>query len=192
MTPREPMRRTAWARIVPVLGLQFRTLLVVLAAGFASAHVPVFPEGDGPFAVEAPTVSKAYYLRLETDSAHAFVVPPLPRTVPWQVLVVDDADGARLAHDVTFACADDDGAPTVERLDLAYFEPFSQVEHRIRLRGTLGPSHDACTVTVRQAAGPPGPYTFVIGDEERFSAADLLGLIGLGRRLETWREGPDR
>lgn len=167
-------------------------LMVALATfalvATAAAHVPQFPEGEGPFEVEAPTVSKAYYLRLDAGRTHTFRVPPLARTVPLQVLVLDDAIGARLDHVVEIDC-DGEADYRSERLDVELFEPFSQIEHRIRVRGTLGPSSAPCLVSVRQTAGPSGPYTFVIGDEERFSAADLFGLVGLGARLDAWREG---
>ena len=152
------------------------------------AHAPRFPEGPGPFAVEAPTISKAYYLWLERGAEHVFVVPPIERALPLQLLVLDDAIGARLAHEVWVACPG--VAPRgLESLDLAYFEPFSQIAHRVRARGAMGPTTSPCEVRVRQTGGPPGPYTFVIGDEERFSASDVLGLFGLGGRLDAWREG---
>lgn len=177
--------------LAAVLATGLLALAVASLIGRAEAHAPRFPDGAGPFEVDAPTVSKAYYLRLEAGSSHAFVVPALSRTVPLQVLVLDDATGARLLHEIEIGC-DDDASFTTEALDLAYFEPFSQIAHRVRIRGTIGPTSGPCTVRVRQTDGPPGPYTFVIGDEERFSASDVLGLFGLGRRLDAWREGPDR
>ena len=75
-----------------------------------------FPEGDGPFAVDRPTISKASYLHVAVGETRVFLVPPLARTIPVQVLV--------------------------------------------------------------------------IGDEERFSVGDLLGLATLSSRLRAWREGP--
>ena len=186
------MIRSRPSQLATALATGLLALTVALLVGSAEAHVPLFPDDDGPFEVDAPTVSKAYYLRLEAGSSHVFIVPPLSRAVPLQVLVIDDAVGARLAHEIEIACEGPDASFTTETLDLAYFEPFSHVAHRVRIRGTLGPTSGPCTVRIRQTDGPPGPYTFVIGDEERFSASDLLGLFGLGRRLDAWRDGPDR
>jgi hypothetical protein len=180
-----PCRRRARRR-APLHGLLLVAALAVAAA--AHAHVPVFPDGDAPVEVESPTVSKAYYRRLAAGAAHVYVVPPVPRAIPLQLLVLDDATGARLRHEVTVAGPGAESR-SLERLDVAYHEPFSGLGHRIRARGALGPSEAGCRVTVRQTGGPPGPYTLSIGDEERFGLGDVLGLVGLGDRLERWRTG---
>jgi hypothetical protein len=44
-------------------------------------------------------------------------------------------------------------------------------------------------VTVVQTEGAGVPLTVSIGDEERFSFRDVLGLFDLPRRLDRWREG---
>jgi hypothetical protein len=162
-------------------------IAVFVTWGGVFAHVPIFPEGPGPFDVESPTVSKAYYLRSEPNGGHAFVVPPLERSIPVQLLVLDDDPGRRLAHRVTARCGE-----TIRELravDVPFYEPFSRLEHRIRVADVIGPSEVACRLEVVQVAGPAGPYTLSIGDEERFGFADVLGLLTLEGRLDRWRLG---
>ncbi len=156
-------------------------------AGWGAAHVPLFPTGPGPHEVEAPTVSKAYYLRSETGATQSFVVAPVARSIPLQLLVIDDGVGAALAHRVTLDCGD--GELQLRAVDVAFFERFSGIAHRIRAVGAMGPTTTACTIAVTQTAGPPGPYTLSIGDEERFSLRDIAGLLTLNQRLERWRGG---
>jgi hypothetical protein len=169
--------------------MRSRTWLItlVLAWGAASAHVPIFPEGAGPFDVDAPTVSKAYYLRTGPDDGHAFFVPPLERAIPVQLLVLDDEPCETSVHRVTARC----GGTTRElrAVDVPFYEPFSRLAHRVRVADVIGPSEAACRLEVTQVAGPAGPYTLSIGDEERFGFADVLGLLTLEWRLERWRLG---
>ena len=40
-----------------------------------------------------------------------------------------------------------------------------------------------------QTAGAGVPITVVVGDEERFSVADVIGLLDLPRKLERWQAG---
>jgi hypothetical protein len=162
-------------------------IAVFVAWGGVFAHVPIFPEGDGPFVVDAPTVSKAYYLRSERGAGHVFVVPPLERSIPVQLLVLDDDLGRTLAHRVTARCGDE--ARELRAVDVPFYEPFSRLAHRIRVADAIGPSAEACRVEVAQVAGPAGPFTLSIGDEERFSFADVLGLLTLEWRLDRWRLG---
>ena len=167
-----------------------RRLLVLVAlslAAWGAAHVPFFPDDAGPFVVDAPTVSKAYYLRAARGTVHAFVVPPVERSIPLQLLVIDDELGATLAHRVTLDCGD--GPQELRGVDVAFFERFSGIAHRIRVADAMGPTATACTIEVTQVAGPPGPYTLSIGDEERFSLRDIAGLLTLSQRLERWRSG---
>jgi hypothetical protein len=163
-------------------------LLGLLALSSALAHVPHFPAGDGPFAVDRPTISKAYYLHLAAGETHAFVVPPLVRAIPVQVLVLDDERGRAVAHRARVDCGD--GWRALREADTAFYEPFSRIAHRYRVVDVIGPSEAPCRVEVSQVGGPPAPYTFSIGDEERFSVGDLFGLATLGSRLQAWREGP--
>ncbi len=172
------------SRSRPLIG----ALLGLFALSLASAHVPQFPEGYGPFEVDRPTISKAYYLHLAVGETHVFLVPPLARTIPVQVLVIDDERGRSLAHSARVDCGD--GWRTLREFDTPFFEPYSRIEHRYRVVDAIGPSDGPCRVEVAQVDGPPGPYTFSIGDEERFSVGDLLGLATLGSRLQAWREGP--
>jgi hypothetical protein len=162
-------------------------LVALVWAGWGAAHVPLFPVGPGPHAVEAPAVSKAYYLRSETGVTQSFVVVPVARSIPLQLLVVDDELGQQLAHRVALDCGD--GERELRAVDVAFFERFSGIAHRIRAVGAMGPTTATCTITVTQTAGPPGPYTLSIGDEERFSLRDIAGLLTLGQRLERWRSG---
>jgi hypothetical protein len=158
-----------------------------VAWGGVCAHVPIFPDGAGPFEVDAPTVSKAYYLRSERGAGHIFVVPPLERSIPVQLLVLDDDLGRTLAHRVTARCGDE--ARELRTVDVPFYEPFSRLAHRIRVADVIGPSAAVCRVEVTQVAGPAGPYTLSIGDEERFSFADVFGLLTLEWRLDRWRLG---
>jgi hypothetical protein len=171
-------------RVVRPLGL----LVGLLALASALAHVPQFPTGGGPFDVDRPTISKAYYLHLATGETHAFVVPPLARAIPVQVLVLDDERGRAIAHRARVDCGD--GWRDLREVDAAFYEPFSRIHHRYRVVDAIGPSATPCRVEVTQVDGPSAPYTFSIGDEERFSVGDILGLATLGARLEAWREGP--
>jgi hypothetical protein len=172
------------------LGMPHRLvlLLALFVGGTALAHVPLFPEGPGPFEVPDPTVSKAYYLWLEPGESHVFVVPPLGRTIPVQVLVLDDERGRSQQHRARVDCGD--AVRSLRRVDTPFFEGFSRIEHRYRIVDAIGPSDVPCRVEVTQTGGAGGPYTFSIGEEERFSVGDLVGLIGLGARLAAWREGP--
>jgi hypothetical protein len=158
-----------------------------VAWGVVGAHVPLFPDGAGPFDVEAPTVSKAYYLRAESGSGHVFVVPPLERSIPVQLLVLDDDLGRALAHRVTARCGE--AVRALRSVDVPFYEPFSRLAHRIRVADAIGPSAVPCRIEVTQVAGPAGPYTLSIGDEERFGIADVLGLLTLEWRLDRWRLG---
>jgi hypothetical protein len=163
--------------------------IVALASSTAAAaHVPIFPAGDGPFVVDRPAESKAYYLHLQTGATHVFVVPPVGRPIPVQVLVLDDDRGRSTEHAARVDCGL--GWRSLRIVDTPFFEPFSRTEHRYRVVDAIGPSEDECRVEVVQVSGPPAPYTFSIGDEERFSLGDLIGLLTLGERLERWREGP--
>jgi len=167
-----------------------RRLLALLAlplVAWAAAHVPFFPDDPGPFVVDAPTVSKAYYLRSERGTVHAFVVPPVARSIPLQLLVVDDELGAQLAHRVMLDCGD--GPRALRAVDVPFFERFSGIAHRIRVADALGPTATSCTIEVTQIAGPPGPYTLSMGDEERFTLRDVAGLLTLNQRLDRWRSG---
>jgi hypothetical protein len=164
-----------------------RLIALLLTWGAVFAHVPIFPEGPGPFEVDAPTVSRAYYLRSERGGGHVFIVPPLDRSIPVQLLVLDDDLGRPLGHRVTARC----GGATRElrAVDVPFYEPFSRLAHRVRVADAIGPSAEVCRVEVTQVAGPAGPYTLSIGDEERFALADVLGLLTLEWRLDRWRLG---
>lgn len=157
-------------------------------AGAAWAHVPLFPDDPGPFEVTSPTVSKAYYLRAEAGSGHTFDVGPLSRSIPVQLLVLDDERGRAQAHRVTVTCAD--ATRELRAVDTPFYEPFSRLAHRIRVADAIGPTDVACRIEVTQVAGPPGPYTLSIGDEERFGLGDVLGLLTLEWRLDQWRREP--
>jgi hypothetical protein len=157
-------------------------------AGAAWAHVPLFPDGPGPFSVTAPTVSKAYYLRAEAGAGHAFDLGPLPRSIPVQLLVLDDERGRASTHRVTVTCADD--VRELRAVDTPFYEPFSRLEHRIRVADAVGPSDGPCRIEVTQVDGPPSPYTLSVGDEERFGVGDVIGLLTLEWRLDRWRRGP--
>ena len=167
-----------------------RRLLALLALallGTAWAHAPYFPEAGEPVLVAAPAVSKAYYVQSVPSEAWAFHVDPVDRAVTVQVLVLDDDAGRSARFAATVDCGA--GPEPVRTVDVAFFEPFSRLHHRIVAAGALGPSDAVCVLSVVQTAGAGVPATVVVGDEERFSFADVLGLLDLPRKLERWQAG---
>ena len=171
-----------------MLLLRLLPLLVVMLPSAALAHKPVFPDGGGPFEVDTPTVSKAYYLTLEAGERHTFVVPPLSRTVPIEVLVLDNELGRSLELVATASCGNTVSGLT--RLDQPFYEPFSRLHHRYRVVDVLGPTEGPCRIEVRELEGRTAPYVFAVGDEERFGPGDMLGFLNLGRKLRAWQAGP--
>ena len=173
--PRRPLTHPALA-----------TLALALL-GAAYAHVPYFPVGTAPIDVANPAVSKAYYLQGAPGRVHTFRVAPVDRSVPVQVLVLDD-DAGRAAR--FLAEVDCGGGPAPVRVvDVPFYEPFSRLRHRIVAAGALGPSEAVCVLRVVQRAGSGVPTTVVVGDEERFSITDMLGLLDLPRKLDRWQAG---
>lgn len=162
-------------------------LIALLAWGSAVAHVPFFPTGGDAVVVEEPAVSKAYYVHGSIGTEQAFEIVAVDRSVPLQVLVLDDEAGRRARWRAELDC----GAERVplRAVDVPFYEPFSGLEHRIVAVGSLGPSDDTCELHIAQTAGAGVPYTVVVGDEERFRFTDVLGLLDLPRKLERWREG---
>jgi len=161
-------------------------LAALLLLAHAVAHVPFFPVGEGPIDVPEPAVSKAYYVQGVPGATLTFVVAPTDRSVPVQVLVLDDAAGRAARFTTLVAC----GAPEAVRVvDVPFYEPFSRIAHRIVAAGPLGPSAAPCLLTVAQIAGEAVPITVSVGDEERFTFADMIGMLDLGRKLDRWREG---
>lgn len=170
-----------------VMALRLLLLLVVAQLGWAAAHVPFFPEADVPVAVDEPAVSKAYYVHGAVGTVQTFVVAPVPRSIPLQVLVLDDAAGRAARFRAEVDCGE--GATALRITDVAFYEPFSRLAHRIVAAGALGPSDVTCVLTVAQTRGEGVPYTVSIGDAERFGFADVLGLLDLRRKLTRWQEG---
>ena len=167
-----------------------RRLLAPLALamlGVALAHAPYFPAPGEPVHVAAPTVSKAYYVQAVPREPWTFEVDPVARAVPVQVLVLDDDAGRAARFEASVDCGE--GAAPVRTTDVAFYEPFSRMHHRIVAAGALGPSERTCVVQVVQTAGAGVPITVVVGDEERFGIADVLGLLDLPRKLERWQTG---
>ena len=166
-----------------------RTLALIALAliGTAGAHAPSFPDAGEPVSVAAPAVSKAYYVQSVPGEAWTFLVDPVERAVPVQVLVLDDDAGRSARFAATVDCGA--GPDPVRTVDVAFYEPFSRLHHRIVAAGALGPSDAVCVVTVLQTGGGGVPATVVVGDEERFSFADVLGLLDLPRKLERWQAG---
>jgi hypothetical protein len=160
-------------------------VIAMLSAGFA--HDPSFPAGDGPFAVHRPTVSQAIYLRLPAGGEHVFVVDPIQRQVPLQLLVLDDELGRSLELLATWTCAGD--TRELRRTDTPFYEAFSRMAMRYRVVDVVGPTTESCTVTVRELEGRAGPYTLAIGEEERFSFGSIWTLLTLRDQLRWWQEG---
>ena len=167
-----------------------RRLLALLAfaiLGAAWAHAPFFPQAGEPVSVAAPTVSKAYYVQSVPGEPWTFRVEPVDRAVPVQVLVLDDDAGRAARFAATVDCGA--GPEAVRTVDVAFYEPFSRLRHRIVAAGALGPSEAVCVIRVVQTAGGGVPTTVVVGDEERFGFADMVGLLDLPRKLERWQAG---
>ena len=167
-----------------------RLLLAPLALallGTAWAHAPHFPAAGEPVPVAAPAVSKAYYVQSVPGEPWTFHVDAVDRAVPVQVLVLDDEAGRAARFAASVDCGA--GPDPVRTVDVPFYEPFSRLHHRIVAAGALGPSDDVCVVTVVQIAGAGVPATVVVGDEERFSFADVVGLRDLPRKLERWQAG---
>ena len=161
--------------------------LVLAVLGVALAHAPHFPAPGEAVHVDAPTVSKAYYVQALPGAPWTFEVDPVARAVPVQVLVLDDDAGRAARFETSVDCGE--GAAPVRTTDVAFYEPFSRMHHRIVAAGALGPSAGACVVRVVQTVGAGVPITVVIGDEERFSFTDVVGLLDLPRKLERWQAG---
>lgn len=159
--------------------------LTILSAAFA--HDPSFPTGEGPFAVHRPTVSQAIYLRLAEGGEHVFVVDPIERQVPLQLLVLDDELGRTLELRATWTCAG--GTRDLRPIDTPFYEAFSRMAMRYRVVDVVGPTTEPCTVTVREVGGRAGPYTLAIGEEERFSFGSIWTLLTLRDQLRWWQEG---
>ena len=160
-------------------------LLSTLCFSCGFAHRPFFLEGSGPFDVTNPEVSKAYYLRMAEGETHSFVVEPLARAVPIQVLVLDNEQGRSLDFEATWTCEGE--TEVLREVDVYFHEPFSNLEHRYRVMDSRGPSSTPCILSVRERQGYTGPYTVSVGDEERFTVADIFGFFDWGSRLAQWQ-----
>ena len=161
-------------------------ILSTLVLSFA--HKPRFPEGDGPFEVVEPSMSQAFYLYLGEGEKHSFVVPPLGRLEPLELLVLDNELGQSLDFKMEWRCGD------VVKTDLRYLdepfrEEFSGMNHRYHVVDAVGPTEEACTATIWENTGKAGPYTFAIGKEERFGFLDIGIFFTLGTELRTWMDG---
>lgn len=169
--------------------MQLRIPMVILLCTLlaaALAHRPRFPEGPGPFEVIDPPVSQAFYLRLPPGERHLFVLPPLERAVPLQLLVLDDEAGRLLELVARVRCAGEEREPT--GVDQPFFEEFTRMELRYRVVDSVGPSETGCEVEVWERFGLPGSYVFSVGSEESFGIGDMLGLLNLRRKLSAWRQ----
>lgn len=156
-------------------------------AGAVLGHQPRFPDGPGPYEVEKPQESQAFYLRIDPGGWQRFVLPPLPEPVPVQLLVIDDDAGRAMRLASRWLCNGRERA--LRRVDRSFYEPYTGLEMRYRMMDVLGPSGAPCELWVWDARGDGGPYVLAVGHEERFALADLLALLTLDRRLEAWRRG---
>lgn len=157
----------------------------LLLSFVALAHRPRFPAGAGPFPVEDPLVSKAYYMRLDPGARHVFVLAPVDTAVPLQLLVLDDEAGRLLELVGSLRCAGD--TRTLTEVDQPFFEEFTRMEMRYRAVDSVGPTEGECEVEVFERRGRGGSYVLAVGSEESFAFEDLVGLLTLGSRLESWR-----
>jgi len=142
-----------------IIVILFLFLLSFLIVGFA--HKPRFPEGDGPFEVVEPSMSQAFYLFMGEGEKHSFVVPPLGRLEPIELLVLDNELGQSLDFQMEWRCIDETGEYTkpLRYIDEAFHEPFSNLNHRYRVVDAVGPTEETCTATVWENTGKSGPYT---------------------------------
>lgn len=164
-----------------------KTLLILLglqlSIGFA--HKPFFPDGSSPFELqEAPTISQAYYVALESNETHTFLLPPLPEAVPIEVLVLDDELGRGLELSTVLIC--NNLRTKLPEVDIPFYEEFSKRHHRYRVRERLGPTEEPCELRVHERNGAAAPYTFAIGAVENFGFADVMGFFSLGAKLKAW------
>lgn len=167
--------------------------IITLSLSFmlSFAHKPRFPEGDGPFEVVEPSMAQAVYLYLGEGEIHQFVVPPLERLEPLELLVLDNELGQSLDFKMEWRCryqAGDEIKP-LRYLDEPFHEPYSGMNHRYRVVDAVGPTEQTCTATVWENTGRAGPYTFAIGRDERFGFEDMGLLFTLGSDLKTWMDG---
>ncbi|MCA9840263.1 MAG: hypothetical protein KC422_25355 [Trueperaceae bacterium] len=163
--------------------------LVVLlcCSGFAFAHKPFFPEAGTPIEIQNPIISQAHYLQIKEGSSQRFIIPALERAVPVEVLVLDDDLGRSLEMQASLSC--DGQERPLTKSDQPFFETFSKLHHRYKVIDTIGPTEQACEISVSEKSGKAGPYTFAIGSEERFDFGDMLGFFSLGEKLEQWQKG---
>ena len=160
-------------------------LLCLLLMQTGLAHKPFFPDGSSPFELqEAPTVSQAYYVVLEKNETHTFLIPPLPEAVPIEVLVLDDELGRGLELSTTLIC--NNLRTKLPKVNIPFYEEFSKRHHRYRVREQIGPTEIPCELTIHERNGVVAPYTFAIGAVERFSFADVMGFFSLGAKLDAW------
>ncbi len=175
--------------------LKILAAFLIMSVMLSFAHKPRFPEGDGPFEVVEPDMSQAFYLYLGEGERHSFVVPPLGRLEPLELLVLDNELGQSLDFKMEWRCASQSGDQSdtelkdLRYLDEPFHEPFSGMNHRYRVVDAVGPTEEPCTATVWEATGREGPYTFAIGKEERFGFADVGIFFTLGTELRTWMDG---
>jgi hypothetical protein len=158
---------------------------IMFCLSYAFAHKPFFPEGEGPFRIADPTVSQAHYLNLLAGETHSFMVPALERKVPIELLVLDNEQGRGLEFDLVWICGGQ--AVQLQKVDTPFYESFSKLNHRYRVVDTVGPTTEPCEARVSERSGAAGPYTFAIGNEEKFSIGDLFGLGSLGAKLKAWQ-----
>ena len=167
------------------------SILLLTLTTLTFAHKPRFPEGDGPFEVVEPDMSQAFYLFLGEGEVHQFVVPPLGRLEPIQLLVLDNELGQSLDFKMEWRCGTQNDAELklLRYLDEPFHEPFSDMNHRYRIVDAVGPTEENCTATVWENTGKAGPYTFSIGKDERFGIFDMGLFFTLGTDLQTWMNG---
>jgi len=168
-------------------GKVFFVTAILTTIVLSFAHKPRFPEGDGPFEVVEPSMSQAFYLYLGEGEQHSFVVPPLDRLEPLELLVLDNELGQSLDFKMEWRCGD--AFKALRYLDEPFREPFSGMNHRYRVVDAVGPTEEACIATVWENTGKAGPYTFAIGKDERFGFADMAIFFTLGTDLRTWMDG---
>jgi hypothetical protein len=169
-----------------------RTLLVsliVLLGCISFGHKPRFIEGAGPFTVEEPTISQAFYHQFTASETYSFVVPPLPVAVPVEVLILDNALGQSLDFEASWICEGSEMA--LEAVDVPFFEEFSRINHRYRVVDGVGPTSSSCEIRVTETTGQAAPYVFAIGEIESFGFNDVMGFLTLGDKLKKWQAFPN-
>jgi len=163
------------------------------SAGSACAHDPRFacsPRGAGnPIGLRDPQKSWAFYGHLEGEQRDVYKIDVHQAlSVSWSLLVDrrDAGNPARPAIVVRDAAGRERARLDFSRAT-SFYEPFSREWYVTTAAATLALAPGSYTAQVHMRNGRESQrYTFAIGDDERFSVAEIpyvFGAIGRIRAL---------